>query len=186
MNPALLASVTAAAVVVVGVVVTVLVSRATRRRWQAQLDAARADVEALTARLDDLQDDRLDERAPTETGSRAARGPVPGPPEFVITSLPDGTAPRQPATGSDLEVVPAGGDQLTAGQFASVAVGESLVRVLSFGYGVRRALSAENRNRIRFEMRREVKLARRRRRRDLKEAKRHLRHVTSESRGDAA
>ncbi len=35
--------------------------------------------------------------------------------------------------------------------------------LLSLGYGVRRALSAENRNRIRFEMRREVKRARRQR-----------------------
>ncbi len=78
------------------------------------------------------------------------------------------------------------GTALTAGRFASVAVGESLVRVLSLGYGVRRALSAENRNRIRFEMRREVKRARRQRRRDLKEAKRHLRHVTTESQEDAA
>jgi hypothetical protein len=58
--------------------------------------------------------------------------------------------------------------------------------VLSFGYGVRRALSAENRNRIRFEMRREVKASRRRRRRDLKEAKRHLRHVTTDRTEDAA
>jgi len=49
------------------------------------------------------------------------------------------------------------------------------VRLVSLGYGVRRALSAENRNRIRFEMRREVKRARKQRRRDLKEAKRHLR-----------
>jgi len=46
---------------------------------------------------------------------------------------------------------------------------------VSLAYGVRRAMSAENRNRIRFEMQREVKRARRQRRRDLKEAKRHLR-----------
>jgi hypothetical protein len=36
-------------------------------------------------------------------------------------------------------------------------------------------MTPENRNRIRFEMQREVKRARRQRRRDLKEAKRHLR-----------
>ena len=64
---------------------------------------------------------------------------------------------------------------VSAGQFASAALGESLVRVVSLGHGVRRALSAENRNRIRFEVRREVKRSRRQRRRDLKEAKRHLR-----------
>ena len=181
MNPALLASVAAA--VVVAVVVAVLVSRASRRRVQAQLDAARADVEALAARLDDL------------ATSDTTHQPVPEPREFVITSLPDGTVPRhaagtRPETGpevdSEVEALPRVTTHLTAGQFASVAAGESLVRVLSFGYGVRRALSAENRNRIRFEMRREVKSARRQRRRDLKEAKRHLRHVTTGSREDAA
>jgi hypothetical protein len=157
-------------------VVALVVARAGRRRWQAQLDGARAEVEALTARLDDL------------SGSPRARthDPVAEQPEFVITSLPDGTAPRHAAEGSDLEVARPEGGHLTAGQFASVAAGESLVRVLSLGYGVRRALSAENRNRIRFEMRREVKRARRQRRRDLKEAKRHLRHVTTESVEDAA
>ena len=185
MNPALLASVAAA--VVLAVVVAVLVSRASRRRVQAQLDAARADVEALAARLDDL------------ATSDTTHQPVPEPREFVITSLPDGTVPRhaagtRPETGpdvdsevdSEVEALPRVTTHLTAGQFASVAAGESLVRVLSFGYGVRRALSAENRNRIRFEMRREVKSARRQRRRDLKEAKRHLRHVTTGSREDAA
>jgi hypothetical protein len=172
MNPALLASVAAAAAVAVTVGVAALVSRAGRRRWQARLDAARADVGALGARLDALS---------------ATDAPVVEPREFVITSLTDGVAPRQgPDTGSDVAVPRREGSQLTAGQFASVAVGESLVRVLSLGYGVRRALSAENRNRIRFEMRREVKRARRQRRRDLKEAKRHVRHVTTESVEDAA
>ena len=57
----------------------------------------------------------------------------------------------------------------------TVAAGESLVRVVSLAHGVRRALSAENRNRIRFEIRREVKRSRRQRRRDLKDARRHLR-----------
>ena len=38
------------------------------------------------------------------------------------------------------------------------------------------ALSAENRNRIRFEMRREVSRSRRQRRQDIKEARRHLPH----------
>jgi hypothetical protein len=162
MNPALLVAVAAAAVVAVLVLVAVLVTRASRRRWQAQIDA-------LAARLDDLTQPPATEPA-TE--------PVREPREFTITSLPP-----EPVPGAGLEVAQT---HLSAGQFASVAAGESLVRVLSFGYGVRRALSAENRNRIRFEMRREVKRVRRQRRRDLKEAKRHLRHVTNESEEDAA
>jgi hypothetical protein len=54
-------------------------------------------------------------------------------------------------------------------------VGESLVRAVSLAHGVRRALSPENRQRIRFEMRREVKRARKQRRRDVRQAQRHLR-----------
>jgi hypothetical protein len=176
MNPALPAPVVvavvvavAAASVVVVAVVALLAVRASRRRWQAQLDAARADLAALSSRLDDL--------AAEPAAPAPAAGPV-APREFVITSLTD------PGAGLDVVAPPA--THLTAGRFASVAAGESLVRVLSFGYGVRRALSAENRNRIRFEMRREVKASRRRRRRDLKEAKRHLRHVTTDRTEDAA
>ena len=67
-----------------------------------------------------------------------------------------------------------------------MALGESLVTIASFGYGVRRALSAENRNRIGFEMRREVRRARKQRRRDLREAKRHLRAQTIDDAEDAA
>ncbi|MEO5708477.1 MAG: hypothetical protein ABIQ59_01450 [Nocardioidaceae bacterium] len=171
MEPAQLVALVAAAAVVVAVLVAVLFVRASRRRWQAQLDAARADVEALSARLDDLA---AQPAAPVPGPD--ALGPAPR--EFVITSLT--------AHDTELEVVAPPSTHLTAGKFASVATGESLVRVLSLGYGVRRALSAENRNRIRFEVRREVKRARRQRRRDLKEAKRHLRHVTTESEGDAA
>lgn len=47
----------------------------------------------------------------------------------------------------------------------SVTLGEPLLKAVAFGYGVRRALSPESRNRIAFEMRREVKRARKERRR---------------------
>lgn len=175
MNPAQLALVVAIAgvVLVVAAVVTLLAIRAGRRRWQAELDAARADVEALTARLNAIDSSRVNAQPPVATQ------------QFVITSLPDGPPPHHaadPVAGA----APANSRPLTAGQFATVAVGESLVRLVSLGYGVRRALTAENRNRIRFEMRREVKRARRQRRRDLKEAKRHLRHVAARSAEDAA
>lgn len=165
MTPALIVTVAAVAVVVAAGAVALRASRRERRRLAAQVEAAHADVDALRERVEELSR-RLAETDPGVTG-REAR-------EFVITSLPDGrlrgtlaAAPEdEPATTPT---------PLSAGQFASVALGESLVRVLSLGYGVRRALSAENRNRIRFEMRREVKRSRRQRRRDLKEAKRHLR-----------
>jgi hypothetical protein len=164
---------TAAVVAVVGLVVVVLVVRSGRRRLQAQLDAARADMEALRSRVDGLSAEQ----------ERAAAGPVDDrPAEFVITSIGERSGPA----GRDVAVpepVPA---QLTAGEFASVALGESLVRVLSLGYGVRRALSAENRNRIRFEMRREVRRSRKQRRRDLRTAARTLRSQGSRAEDDAA
>jgi len=48
------------------------------------------------------------------------------------------------------------------------------VKVVAFGHGVRRALSAESRNRIWFEMRREVRRARKQRRREMKDALRRM------------
>jgi hypothetical protein len=184
MNPAQLAPVVATAglVVVVAVIVALLATRAGRRRWQAELDSARADVASLTARLDAIDSSRAHEQP------SAAAAPTQ---EFVITSLPDGPAPLHLAEpvedrGTSTSRSASESAERTIGQFAAVAVGESLVRLVSLGFGVRRALSAESRNRIRFEMRREVKRARRQRRRDLKEAKRHLRHLASGSAEDAA
>jgi hypothetical protein len=54
--------------------------------------------------------------------------------------------------------------------FADLLLRESVIRLGSLGHGVRRALSAESRNRIRFEMRREVKRARKQRRAEQREA----------------
>ncbi len=51
---------------------------------------------------------------------------------------------------------------------------ESVVQAASLVAGLRRALAPETRNRIRFEMRQEVKRARRQRRADLRQARREL------------
>jgi len=153
-----------AAVVVVLAVAGVALTLRARRRTARQLAAARADVSALREQVEALSR-RLDEPAARPSDPPAAAGQ-----EFLITSLPSGTdvaVPQQP------------GAPLTTGRFVSVAAAESAVRLLSLGYGVRRALSAENRNRIRFEVRQEVKRARRQRRRDLKEAKRQVRAQAS-------
>ena len=167
MTPALIVTVAAVAVVVAAGAVALRASRRERRRLAAQVEAAHADVEALRERVEELSRRLADATTPAATGPEAR--------EFVITSLPDGSLRGTLAAAEDEPAHDPATTPLSAGQFASVALGESLVRVLSLGYGVRRALSAENRNRIRFEMRREVKRSRRQRRRDLKEAKRHLR-----------
>jgi len=165
MDQGLLTVLAGVGVVVLVLLLVVLVSLLrTGRRTRAELAASRVDLAGLRDEVDALR-------------SAAARAEVEPNPvreqEFVITTLPDGTTRAAAAIPEDDDRLPV--RQLTAGEFASVAVGESIVRLVSLGYGVRRALSAENRNRIRFEMRREVKRSRKQRRRDLKEAKRHLR-----------
>jgi hypothetical protein len=172
MEPAVLVTLVAVAVVALLAAVAVLVGR---RRLRTELAAVRADVAALQARLDELA------HRPEEPP--AHRDGVGDGPEFVITSLATDTGDTGD-TGDNgdtarsgvpvLDTDPGAG-LVSGGRFVSVAAGESLVRVLSLAHGVRRALSPENRNRIRFEMGREVKRSRRQRRRDLKEAKRHLR-----------
>jgi hypothetical protein len=165
MTPVLIVTVAAVAVVVAAGAVALRASRRERRRLATQVESAHADMEALRARVEELSRE-LSTSTPGVTGPEAR--------EFVITSLPDGSL-RGTLAAADDEPAATISTPLSAGQFASVALGESLVRLLSLGYGVRRALTAETRNRIRFEMRREVKRSRRQRRRDLKEAKRHLR-----------
>jgi hypothetical protein len=154
-----------ALVLVVGVVVAAFAA-AGRRRLHAEINACRGDVDALRDRLEEVSRQVDRGTRPTEEDAAVDR-PGNG---FVITTMRDGTSGHTPPMPQD---GPSPG--LSARAFASVALGESLVRVVSFGHGVRRAMTPENRNRIRFEMQREVKRARRQRRRDLKEAKRHLR-----------
>ena len=57
----------------------------------------------------------------------------------------------------------------------SATFGEPLVKVVAFGHGLARALSPESRNRIWFEMKREVRRARKQRRRETKQAWRAMR-----------
>lgn len=185
------------ATVVVAAVVTVAVVLAGRRRLERELRGSRAELDAVLDRVEQLSAqvsesghlDKLDTALDkVQQPDRPARPTVR---EFVITSLPNGAAG---AALTDRDDDAPASRQLAAGQFASVALGESLVRVLSLGYGVGRALSPENRNRIRFAMRQEVRRARRQRRRDLKQTRRHFRaqqaagegvHLTGDADRDA-
>ena len=157
-----LCAVLVALLVVAGLAVALALAVAARRRVEGELRAVRRDLGGLRHRLDQL----AGPGTPVEpAGTRPAPATLTAPEEpaadFLITSLA-GERPEPTAA-------------VTSGQFASVALGESLVRVVSLAYGVRRALSPEQRNRIRFEMGREVKRSRRQRRRDLKDARRLLR-----------
>ena len=75
----------------------------------------------------------------------------------MITRLgDDAPAPRpdEPARAQPVETA----------LFADLVLRETVVKAASLAHGVRRALDAETRNRIRFEMRRELKRARKQRR----------------------
>ena len=150
-TPVLIGCVAALVMVLVGLLAMVLRSRAESRR---QLAAAMAETAELRRRIDALSE-QLERASAIE---RAAATQV-AEAAYVIT---DAGNPRPEPTVPDRVV-------LTA------TVGEPLVKAVSFGHGVRRALSAESRNRIWFEMRREVRRARKQRRREMKEAWRRMR-----------
>lgn len=139
---------------VVGVTLGLAVSG---RRVRRSLGQARAEVDELRVRVEQLTD-RLG-AVPATAG--APDVPVDGAAtEYVITGLaPAADAVSEPVPVPDRAVL-------------SVTFGEPLVKVVAFGYGVRRALSPESRNRIAFEMRRELKRARKERRRGTRAARR--------------
>jgi len=145
MNPALWAALGGAVALLLvllgAALATLVVSRRARAREQAALATARADVDTLLARVDELSAELA-----------ASRTPAPAEDGYLITTA------GGPVDRSHLPQVP-------ERAVLSVTVGEPLVKLAAFGYGLRRALSAESRNRIAFEMRREAKRARKARRR---------------------
>ncbi|WP_235735113.1 hypothetical protein [Nocardioides alcanivorans] len=132
--------------VVLGVVAALLVrsSREQARRTQAALEQARVDAAELRARLDAL------------TVAAAA----PKVEEFVITDL--GSAPEPTPVAQRIE----------GRLFLDIVARESVVKAAAFGHGIRWALTPENRNRISFEMKREVKRRRKERRSIVRNLKR--------------
>jgi hypothetical protein len=146
-TPVLIGCTTAVLLVLVVLLVMLLRSRAESRR---ELALAVAETAELRSRLDALSEqlERFVATGPVQVGDAA----------YVIT---DAGEPRPEPTVPDRVVL-------------SATVGEPLVKVVSFGHGLRRALSAESRNRIWFEVRREVRRARKQRRRETKEAVRRM------------
>jgi hypothetical protein len=131
----------ALALLVVAIVVAVVTGsrqRRSRAHLEAMLLAAQQEADDLRRQLDEL-----------------TRPPVVEPVDFVITQVGDQALDR-PAAEDAVAV----SDRLVL----SATLGEPLVKVAAFSHGVRRALSPESRNRIWFEMRREVRASRRRRR----------------------
>ena len=81
-----------------------------------------------------------------------------------------------------VEAVPVVG-RIDGKLFADIVARESAIKAVGLAHGLRRALAPEVRNRIRFEMKREVQRARKQRRADLKAA---LREFRARERADLA
>ena len=127
-------------------VVALVRERAGSSRLAAELNALRETVDDLHGR----------DAAPT------AAATVSTPVEFVITDLGREQEPTEPV-------------HLAAPAFADVVLKETVVKAACFAQGVRRGLAPATRNRIRFEMKQEVRRSRKQRRADLKAAQRDLR-----------
>ncbi len=135
-------------------VLLVVIVRA-RRSWTREREATRAEVADLRARLDGLEQERPAPVAVPEA-------------EFVITGL----GAEQPAP--EVSATPTPAAPIDGAAFADTVLRETVVKAASLAHGVRRGLAPATRNRIRFEMKQEVRRSRRQRRADLKQAQRDL------------
>jgi hypothetical protein len=139
------------ALLCLGLVATVVL---TRRAWVRDLRRAHAELGDLRARVDELEN-RPAPPVPAE-GQR--------PLEYLITGLG--------SIGSELDEPVSPPIDRTV--FADTVLRETVVKAASLAHGVRRGLAPATRNRIRFEMRQEVRRSRKQRRADLKAAQRDL------------
>lgn len=124
-----------------------------RSRTRRELAAAHTETAALRADLDQVER-QLARSAPRRPRERE---------EFTITRLGEEPAP-DPATSAS---PPATIDRAL---FADLVLRETVVRAAALAHGVRRALSPETRNRVRFEVGREIKRSRKQRRADTRQA----------------
>lgn len=143
-TPVLIASATAVLLFVVLLAVLLRAHAESRRA----LAAAVAETAELRRRLELLAQQMAQQLERSNEADRARAAEE----AYVITDA--GTSRPEPTVPDRIVL--------------SATVGEPLVKAVSFGHGLRRALSAESRNRIWFEMRREVRTSRRRRRREMK------------------
>ncbi len=160
--------------------------------WLAALLAALAALAAVAAllrsrtrgrrALEQVLAQTEELRGEVEALRRSARAVEGGGLPYVITGVGededddedecrDSPAEREP--GAAPATRPASADGRIDGRlFADLVLRESVVKSAGLVHGVRRALAPETRHRIRFEMARELKRARRQRRADLRAGRR--------------
>lgn len=155
-----------AALAVLLLVVVLGLAFAQLARQRREVADARAGLERLERHVADLESALRRQRAV----ARETHGVTPGDDQYVVTEA--GVVRLEDPAALDERAQPPRPvpDQLVL----SATLGEPLVKVAAFGHGVRRALSAESRNRIRFAMRQEVRRSRKQRRRDMKAAYRAM------------
>lgn len=142
------------------------------------LSRLRREVRDLRGRLD-----RVEERPAVREAAPARAQEDHEATPYVITHL--GSEQVDPhGVGVPAEEVQPG--RIEGRLFADLVARETVVKAAGLAHGVRRVLDPEVRHRIRFEMRRELKRARRQRKADLKAALRDLQAREAADRGDAA
>lgn len=149
-------------VLLVGVLgVALLRARAAVAREREAAGAASRTVAELRAEVAEIQ-----RRLATVASVERVRPDEADRSGYVITDLGDGQGAPRHAAQEAPRIEPA--------LFADLVLRESVVRAASLAHGVRVALAAETRHRIRFEVRREVRRARKQRRSDTRLARREL------------
>jgi hypothetical protein len=142
----------AGAVALVALVVALLAHRRARR------------AEALAASLSERV------AVPAAPAAQAPAAPGSDPAAFVITQVGGPREDDAPSAGSVPVARPIDGRL-----FTDIVARETVVRAAGWTHGLRRALSPETRNRIRFEVRQETRRAARGRRAEMKQALREFR-----------
>lgn len=164
-----------AAVALVAVVVLAFTLAGVRRT----LEWTRADLARLegaqrvaAARIDDLTGQLV--RATTRFEPEPAPAPEPATSRASAPARVEETAAAERAeflittAGDRQEAEPS--EPISTRLVLGAGVGESMLKVAAFGSGVRRAMAGETRNRIRYAMKREVRRARKTRRREMRDA----------------
>ena len=190
-QPGVLAAAAVVAAAVVVVALALLAVRRSRRassareaRLLAELRSSREAVDALHHRVEQLSDEVVEARATADQDR-----------EYVITSLGESVhlqlqparpaVPPRPQVGRLLEQRLVG--ELARHRDGSVLrtrAADAVVKAVALGHGVRRALSADVRDRAAAEAHVARRRSRRTRKREEREARRLLRAVKAQSRTD--